>query len=324
MLKWLLPAVLLALSACGKNSELEGFKDIKFGLAQQQLESLGFACEDDGQCKAATGSTEVSSVTPEQLAAANPTRGAVQFAKCATCHTIEEKGTTGIGPNLWGVVGHKIADDHSNFAFSDAMKQIGGIWDAAALDRFLADPRVFAPGTKMNFSGISDPAARADLIAYLNQNASTQMKLHVAPSATTARPSAPEFTLFGKTAEVHPSLKGGKVALIDVTVALSAGELIDLLKNEYGNSKSFDYDGFMGGRHRTTYWSFSNGTSLSVTDTISEGPMGRTGMDSTLLQYGIDPREYIRNHTSVRYLDKSGTAGLLKRAKGNAVDPSDT
>ena len=73
-----------------------------------------------------------------------------------------------------------------------------------------------------------------------------------------------------------------------------------------------------------TYWPFSNGTSLSVIETISEGPMGRTGMDSTLRQYGIDPREYIRNHTSARYLSKSGTKDLLERAKGNTVDPSDT
>lgn len=43
------------------------------------------------------------------------------------------------------------------------------VWDAATLDRFLADPRGLVPGTKMGFAGIADAAERADLIAYLKQ-----------------------------------------------------------------------------------------------------------------------------------------------------------
>ncbi|HWD34521.1 MAG TPA: hypothetical protein VG840_00070, partial [Casimicrobiaceae bacterium] len=40
-------------------------------------------------------------------------------------------------------------------------------WDANTLDRWLANPSAFIPGTTMTFPGIRDVQARADVIAYL-------------------------------------------------------------------------------------------------------------------------------------------------------------
>src|SRR3546814_9358072 len=70
------------------------------------------------------------------------------FRRGAACHTIDKDGRNGIGPNLHGIVGHAVAA-HAGFAYSGAMKAKGGVWDEAALDAFLADPKKAVPGTRM-------------------------------------------------------------------------------------------------------------------------------------------------------------------------------
>ncbi len=102
------------------------------------------------------------------LAAADPVRGEASFKKCQSCHTINQGGANGIGPNLWAIYGDKKAEGRGGFAFSDVLKAKGGTWDDASLDAWLTSPRGFAPGTKMTFAGLSDAAERANVIAYLN------------------------------------------------------------------------------------------------------------------------------------------------------------
>ena len=100
------------------------------------------------------------------LAAANAEAGANAARKCVACHSFEEGGAAKIGPPLWDVVGRDIAalDD---FAYSDALADKEGEWDYQALDAFLAQPREWAPGTKMAFAGVAKPEERADIILYL-------------------------------------------------------------------------------------------------------------------------------------------------------------
>ena len=57
----------------------------------------------------------------------------------------------------------------SGFAFSDAMKNSGVVWDDATLTTFLRDPKNSLPGNRMSFPGIKDDAALADLLARLKQ-----------------------------------------------------------------------------------------------------------------------------------------------------------
>ena len=99
------------------------------------------------------------------LAQADVDEGAKAGRKCAACHSFDEGGANKIGPPLWGVIGRDIAA--LDFAYSDALAEKEGAWDYQALDAFLAEPRDWAPGTKMAFAGIREPEERADIILYL-------------------------------------------------------------------------------------------------------------------------------------------------------------
>ena len=114
---------------------------------------------------------------PEQpiayyLARADIERGERYFARCAACHTINEGGPHGVGPNLWGVMGAPIGS-REDYAFSPALRTGGGSWEWEAMNAFLRSPRTFRPGTRMTFAGVSDPQERADLMFYMNRQGGT-------------------------------------------------------------------------------------------------------------------------------------------------------
>lgn len=104
------------------------------------------------------------------LAAADPAAGEKVFAKCVSCHTVEQGGANGIGPNLYAIVGAPIGKHVAGFAYSSALADHGGEWTYENLDEWLANPRGFAPGTKMSFAGLSSPEDRANVIAYMHAN----------------------------------------------------------------------------------------------------------------------------------------------------------
>ena len=55
------------------------------------------------------------------------------------------------------------------FAYSEAMRRSGLIWNRATLDRFLGDPLGTVPGTFMTYAGIPDPEERHTLIEWLRE-----------------------------------------------------------------------------------------------------------------------------------------------------------
>jgi cytochrome c len=54
-----------------------------------------------------------------------------------------------------------------DFAYSEAMKASGIVWDERSLAAFLRDPNKAVPGTKMRFWGLSDDNEMKALLAYL-------------------------------------------------------------------------------------------------------------------------------------------------------------
>lgn len=92
--------------------------------------------------------------------------GKAKFAMCRSCHTIVQGGANLTGPNLYGVFGRK-AGSVADYKYSEAVKNAGFTWDAEHLDKWLAEPRTFLPGTKMTFAGLKAEKDRVDLIAYL-------------------------------------------------------------------------------------------------------------------------------------------------------------
>jgi cytochrome c len=133
------------------------------------------------------------------LASADPARGeaAVKSVGCVACHSFNEGGKAGVGPNLYGVVG--APHGHmEGYAYSAVLKGKTGPWTYDALNEWLKKPSAYAPGTKMSFAGVADEKKRADIIDYLHTLSATPVPLPTAtaaaaaPAATAAAPAAAE------------------------------------------------------------------------------------------------------------------------------------
>ena len=110
--------------------------------------------------------TAVLASSSSALAAGDATAGKSVFAShCAVCHSTQP-GVNKIGPSLAGIVGSK-SGTVPGFEFSTAMKNAHITWDDANLDKFLANPVGFVPGTKM-FVNLPSETDRQNVIAYLN------------------------------------------------------------------------------------------------------------------------------------------------------------
>ncbi len=112
------------------------------------------------------------------LAAANADTGRQLAARnCASCHSFNEGGRAGVGPNLYGIVNrHHAAME--GFNYSAANRALSDkLWDYEAINTFINAPARAMPGTRMAFAGLANPQQRADVIAYLRSLAGSPAPL---------------------------------------------------------------------------------------------------------------------------------------------------
>ena len=113
------------------------------------------------------------------LAEADIVAGEKLSKKCSACHVFNAGGAAKVGPALWNIVNAAIGAS-DGYAYSSAMAGFGGAWDYASLNAFLAKPKAYMAGTKMNFIGLKKAKDRANMIAWLRQQADAPVAL---PSA---------------------------------------------------------------------------------------------------------------------------------------------
>jgi cytochrome c len=142
-------------------------------LTETAIKIEGVATTETAAAPAAAVLEPVSAL----LASADVAAGQVVARRCTSCHVFEKGGANRVGPYLWGIIG----DDHahaSGFAYSPALTAMKGKpWTFEEMNAFIANPRAYAPGTKMAFAGISRVQDRANLIAWMRTMADNPVPL---------------------------------------------------------------------------------------------------------------------------------------------------
>ena len=143
--------------------------DIVF--AKHELEKPGY---EIAVAEEATAGGPAAEVAPDWgsvlLVPANIAAGEAVAAKCASCHSFQQGGPNGTGPDLWDVMGRK-PGSHGGFTYSSAMTDFGAktpVWDYDHIDQFLKAPGKYISGTKMSFVGLKKQEDRIAMISYLH------------------------------------------------------------------------------------------------------------------------------------------------------------
>ena len=140
------------------------------------------------------------------LIGADLARGERSFkAKCASCHTIDQGGSNGTGPNLYATMG-AAKQSHSGFNYSGALGNTEGDWSWERMDAWLENPSSYARGTSMAFAGLKRDDERAAVLAYLAS---------YSPDAPTPPEPLPEVTAEGDAEEAAGDLAETDEAVIE-------------------------------------------------------------------------------------------------------------
>jgi cytochrome c len=128
--------------------------------------------------------------------------------QCSACHSLNQGGANGVGPNLYNVMGATMFAG-AGFNYSDAVKaKAKGKWNYDNMNLWLTDPSGFAPGTAMSYTGIKNTQTRADVVAYLRSLAASPLALPSAADvkAATAPAATASAAPGGAPAAAAPSI----------------------------------------------------------------------------------------------------------------------
>ena len=120
------------------------------------------------------------------LANASVAGGERRSALCKSCHTLEDGGADGTGPNLWNIVNRNVAGV-PGFNYTGALQAAGGVWSYERLDEYLKNSQAYVPGTAMAQRFARDDQ-RADILAYLG-SLSTDPVAFPRPAAVVEAPA---------------------------------------------------------------------------------------------------------------------------------------
>jgi cytochrome c len=117
--------------------------------------------------------------------AADGDRGKDLFERrCSGCHSLDQDKE---GPRLRGVYG-RTSGTVPGFQYSDALQSAHITWDAATLDRWLADPEKLVPDNDMAFR-LEKADERTEIVDYLKtQRPDTEVKKALTPFHTICTP----------------------------------------------------------------------------------------------------------------------------------------
>lgn len=91
------------------------------------------------------------------------------FNQCRACHTTDQGGRQGVGPNLFGIVGRR-AGAIEGFRYSANMRELateGLAWSDDRLRAYVANPKAVVPRGSMSYPGLRNEGQVNDLMAYL-------------------------------------------------------------------------------------------------------------------------------------------------------------
>lgn len=152
-----------------------------------------------GGAAAPAGPADISALYPT----ADQEAGGTYFAKkCSVCHSIDKGGANKVGPNLYGILGHKVATKEG-FSYSKAMlSHSDRTWNWEEMNGFQWVPKKWVPGTIMAYAGTPKDQERANLIVYLNSQSDSPLAL---PPVTTPAETPPEDAAAADAKEETPA-----------------------------------------------------------------------------------------------------------------------
>lgn len=157
----------LTLAACSKKADTADTAANSAPAAATTTQAADATAAPAAAPAAKVAADNTDTLTGVKLAAytGDATAGKATFAICMTCHAVEA-GVNKIGPSLHGVIGRQ-AGSIAGYTYSAANKGSGITWTPEKLFQYLEAPQRVVPGTKMSYTGLTDPQKRADVIAYL-------------------------------------------------------------------------------------------------------------------------------------------------------------
>jgi cytochrome c len=124
----------------------------------------------EGVVEEGAGGAEAEQPIEFYLASADVAKGADVFKKCQACHTIDQGGANGLGPNLWATCG-KPHGHVAGFRLFGRAEGRSGQLGLEGHERLARQSQEVCAGHQDDLCRPQQPEDRANVIAYLNPRA---------------------------------------------------------------------------------------------------------------------------------------------------------